>query len=132
MVWATYPSFFEVLYFMFTYWPCWKSTINRFLILCDRMIMLNKIGLVLIFDLVWTFSSYLRCLKMPPLLWLFLYMYVQGISNKSGIRKLLTFCVIALVPLSSKENKSCFHKPEFIVVILSIIELLSSKWCLKY
>jgi hypothetical protein len=46
---------------------------------------------------------------------------VQGVSKKSGISKFLTLCVIALVLLSSKENHSCFHKIEFIVVILSEI-----------
>ena len=52
--------------------------------------------------------------------------------KKSGISKFLTFCVIAMILLSSKEKYFCFHKIEFIVVILSIIDFLSSKRCPRY
>ena len=57
---------------------------------------------------------------------------VQGVSKKRGISKFLTFCVIALEILHSKEYHSCFHKIELIVVILSIIDFLSSKRCSNY
>jgi hypothetical protein len=57
---------------------------------------------------------------------------IQGVSKKSGISKFLTFCVIALVLLSLKDNNLCFHKIEFIVVIFSIIDFLSSKQCSRY
>ena len=35
--------------------------------------------------------------------------YIQGFSKKSVISKFLTFCVIALGHLSSKEDNSCLH-----------------------
>ena len=44
---------------------------------------------------------------------------IQGVSKKSVISKFITFCVIALVPLTSKENISCDHKIEFICARLS-------------
>ena len=58
--------------------------------------------------------------------------YIQGVSKKSVISKYSTFCVIALVPLSSKEKNSCDHKIQFFAVILSIISFLSYKRCSRY
>ena len=40
---------------------------------------------------------------------------------KSGVRKFIIVCVIALGTLSSIGNNSYFHKMEFIVVILNIL-----------
>ena len=48
-------------------------------------------------------------------------MWEVGLANSK------LFSVIALVPLSSKENHFCFHKIEFVVVILSMIDFLRSK-----
>ena len=45
----------------------------------------------------------------------------------NGMNRLLTFCVIAQVLLISQTNYGWFHIIEFIVVILSIIDFLSSK-----
>ena len=53
--------------------------------------------------------------------------YVQGVSKKSGIIKSLNLLFFALVLLSSKKNKLCLNKIDFVVVILSIIDFLSSK-----
>ena len=57
---------------------------------------------------------------------------LQGASKKSGISKSVKFCVI--VPELWGPNKDSFmpHKIEFIAVILSIIDFLSSKGCPRY
>jgi hypothetical protein len=57
---------------------------------------------------------------------------VQGVFKKVGLANSSLFCVIAPVPLSSDKNHEYFHKIQFIVVILSIIEFLSSKGCPRY
>ena len=51
----------------------------------------------------------------------------KDVSLKSMIRKFLTFSVIALVLLSSKEDHLCFHKMELIVFIFSVIDFWRSK-----
>ena len=64
--------------------------------------------------------------------------YFIGLNNyraylkKSGISKLLSIRVIALVLLSSQKNNVGLHKLEIIVVILSIIDFMCSKLCLRY
>jgi hypothetical protein len=57
---------------------------------------------------------------------------IQGVSKKSGISKWLTFCCIARVLSSSRQNYLSFHNILFIAVILSIIDYQSSKRCLRY
>jgi hypothetical protein len=58
------------------------------------------------------------------------YMYIYRASlKKVGLAYSSLFCVVALLTLSFQGFCLYFHKIEFIVIILSRIDFLSSKRC---
>ena len=57
---------------------------------------------------------------------------IQGVIKKSGISHFLNLRVIALVILSSYGNHFCFPRTDFLVAILSIIDLMRFKGILRY
>ena len=75
-------------------------------------------------------TSYLRCIF--PLRYKILNDLYTGCLIKSGIRKSVKLCVIAPELWVLHENNLCPQKIEFIAVILSIIDFLSSKGCPRY
>ena len=90
-------------------------------------------GFCWIYFFLYCFCFYTSLCKSPfPSKRLHPGLIIQGVSKESVISKLLTFCVIALVLLSSQKYNWGFHTIELIVVILNIIVFLSSKLCPRY